>query len=183
MKRTNSVISSMYHPIGNSKIKTALCMFAGGLILVCLGVCLIVTTLSVSRPSAINDNETSVLISGPTCLALGTVIVVFSGNDMCRYRRAKNNVESELNSVISSLSKQSPRNSHADVVTLPTPKVSICLSIGTVIVVFSGNDMRHYRRAKNNVESELNSVIISLSKPSPRNSHADVSHCPLQKCP
>lgn len=134
MKRTNSVISSMYHPIGNSKIKTALCMFGGGLILICLGVCLIVTTLSVTRSSALNSNETSVLISGPTCLALGLVIVVFSGTDMCRYRRARNNVESELNRVISSLGKPSPRfnpyNSTPgnEVATLPTPKVSIVIN-------------------------------------------------------
>ncbi|KAG8181263.1 hypothetical protein JTE90_018782 [Oedothorax gibbosus] len=59
-------------------------------------------------------------VSGP--LRTGTIVV--SGNDKCRYwpQEGKNNVESELNSVISSLSK-SNRNSHADVVTPPTLSV------------------------------------------------------------
>ncbi|GFY36951.1 uncharacterized protein TNIN_228051 [Trichonephila inaurata madagascariensis] len=133
MKRTNSVISSMYHPIGNSRIKTAYCMFAGGIILICLGIGLIVTTLSPRRPSAVNNNETSVLISGPTCLAMGLVIVVFSSTDMCRYRKARNTVESELNRVISALGKPSPsfnayQQNQSEIAPISNPKISIVIN-------------------------------------------------------
>ncbi|GIY26828.1 hypothetical protein CDAR_56751 [Caerostris darwini] len=133
MKRTNSVISSMYHPIGNSKIKTAYCMFTGGIILVCLGIGLIVTTLSPRRPSAVNNNETSILISGPTCLAMGFVIIVFSSTDMCRYRKAQNTVESELNRVISALGKPNPtfnpyQQTRNEIVPISNPKISIVIN-------------------------------------------------------